>query len=152
MVRLSNNQTIFWDMVFSKIWGHLHCAKRETLKADGFLLVYRDANALLKVLVAQSCLTHGLEPPHQASEFSRPEYWSGLPIPSPGDLPNPGVEPRSPTLQMDSLLSEPPGKPYLYFNMFSHTVSQSSKVAPYFISLRFVSESQDSYLSGGTVP
>ena len=63
MVRLSNNQTIFWDMVFSKIWGHLHCAKRETLKADGFLLVYRDANALLKVLVAQSCLTHGLEPP-----------------------------------------------------------------------------------------
>ena len=44
-------------------------------------------------------------------EFSRPEYWSGLSFPSPGDLPNPGIEPRSPTLQVDSLPSEPPGKP-----------------------------------------
>ena len=38
------------------------------------------------------------------------EYWSGLPFPSPGDLPNPGIEPRSPTLQADTLPSEPPGK------------------------------------------
>ena len=43
-------------------------------------------------------------------EFSRQEYWSGLPFPSPGDLPNPGIEPGSPALQADSLLSEPPGK------------------------------------------
>jgi len=43
--------------------------------------------------------------------FSRQEYWSGLPFPSPGDLPNPGIGPRSPALQADSLLSEPPGKP-----------------------------------------
>ena len=43
--------------------------------------------------------------------FSRQEYWSGLPFPSPGELPNPGIEPRSPALQVDSLLSEPPGKP-----------------------------------------
>ena len=43
--------------------------------------------------------------------FSRQEYWSGLPSPPPGDLPNPGIKPRSPTLQADSLLSEPPGKP-----------------------------------------
>ena len=43
--------------------------------------------------------------------FSRQEYWSGLPFPSPGDLPNPGIEPRSPTLLADSLTSEPPGKP-----------------------------------------
>ena len=42
-------------------------------------------------------------------EFSRQEYWSGLPFPSPGDLPNPGIEPRSPTLQADTLPSEPPG-------------------------------------------
>ena len=42
---------------------------------------------------------------------SRPEYWSGWPFPSPGDLSNPGIEPRSPTLQPDSLPSEPPGKP-----------------------------------------
>ena len=44
-------------------------------------------------------------------EFSRPEYWSGQPFPSPGDLPNPGIEPRYPTLQPDSLPAEPPGKP-----------------------------------------
>ena len=42
--------------------------------------------------------------------FSRQEYWSGLPFPSPGDLPNPGIEPGSPALQTDVLLSEPPGK------------------------------------------
>ena len=44
-------------------------------------------------------------------EFSRQEYWSGLPFPSPGDLPNPGIEPGSPALQADALSSEPPGKP-----------------------------------------
>ena len=51
---------------------------------------------------------------HQASlsmGILRQEYRSGLPCPSPGDLPNPGVEPSSPALQADSLLSEPPGKP-----------------------------------------
>ena len=44
-------------------------------------------------------------------EFSRPEYWSGQPSPFLEDLPNPGIEARSPTLQADSLLSEPPEKP-----------------------------------------
>ena len=45
--------------------------------------------------------------------FSRKEYWSGLPFPSPGDLPHPGVEPGSPALQADSLPTEPPGKPFI---------------------------------------
>ena len=44
-------------------------------------------------------------------EFSRQEYWSGEPFPSPGDLPNPRIEPRSPTLQADPLPYEPPEKP-----------------------------------------
>ena len=43
--------------------------------------------------------------------FSRQEYWSGLPFPSPGDLPDSGTEPGSPTLEADALISEPPGKP-----------------------------------------
>ena len=43
-------------------------------------------------------------------KFSRQEYWSGLSFPSPRDLPNPGIKPRSPALQADSLLSEPSGK------------------------------------------
>ena len=53
---------------------------------------------------------------HQAPPsmgFSRQEYWSGLPFSSPGDLPNPGIEPRSPALQADTFISEPPGK-YVY--------------------------------------
>ena len=42
--------------------------------------------------------------------FSRQDYWSGVPLPSPGDLPDPGIGPRSPALQADALPSEPPGK------------------------------------------
>ena len=45
-------------------------------------------------------------------EFSRPEYWRGKLFPSPGDLPNPGIKPRSPTLQADTLPAEPQGKPH----------------------------------------
>ena len=62
--------------------------------------------------VAQSCSTfvtpwtvaHQAPPP---MGFPRKEYWSGLPFPSPGDLPDSGIEPRSPTLQADALTSEP---------------------------------------------
>ena len=43
--------------------------------------------------------------------FSRQEYWSGLPFPSPGDLPDPRMEPGFPALEADALTSEPPGKP-----------------------------------------
>ena len=50
-------------------------------------------------------------------EISRQEYWSGLPFPSAGDLPNPGIEPRSPALQADTLLSEP-----LTFSLHSYYV------------------------------
>ena len=47
----------------------------------------------------------------QSMEFSRPEYWGGLPFPSPGDFPNPGIEAGSPALQVDSLAAESQGKP-----------------------------------------
>ena len=47
-------------------------------------------------------------------EFFTQEYWSGLPFPTPGDLPSPGIEPGSPALQADALLSEPPGKPKMF--------------------------------------
>ena len=51
---------------------------------------------------------------HQAPpsmEFSRQEYWSGLPFPSPGDLPDPGIKPTSPALTGGFFTTEPPGKP-----------------------------------------
>ena len=68
--------------------------------------------------VAQSCptLCDPWTVAHQAPPsmgFSRQECWSGLPFPSPGDLPNPGIEPRSPALEADALTFEPPGKPFL---------------------------------------
>ena len=74
----------------------------------------------VKVLVVQSCLTFyntmDYRPPHQAPlsmGFSKQEYWSGLSFPSPGDLPDPGIESRSSALQVDSLPSEPRGKTIL---------------------------------------
>ena len=64
-------------------------------------------------VVSNSLRSHGLWPTRLLCPwgFSRKEYWSGLPCPPPGDLPNSGIEPRSPPLWMDSLPSEPPGKP-----------------------------------------
>ena len=78
--------------------------------------------------VAQSCPTlcdpHELQPARLLGlwGFSIQEYWNGLPCLPPGDLPNPGIEPRSPTLKADSLSSEPPGKPMLKPSMqdFKH--------------------------------
>ena len=73
-------------------------------------------SAIVKVKseVAQSCptLCNPMEP-YQAPlsmGFPRQEYWSGLPFPSSGDLPDPRIKPRSPTLQADALASEPPGE------------------------------------------
>ena len=60
--------------------------------------------------VTQSCLTL-CDPVDCNLPGSRQEYWSGLPFPSPGDLPDPRIEPWSPALQADALTSEPPGKP-----------------------------------------
>jgi len=68
----------------------------------------------VSMLVTQSCLTlcNLMVGTHQAPPSmgrSRQEYWSGLPFPSPGDLPNPGIEHGSPSLQADASPSEPPG-------------------------------------------
>ena len=77
---------------------------------------------------------------HQAPPsmgFSRQGYWSGLPFPSPGDLPDPGIEPGSPTLQADALPSEPPGNPISsksllnIYCIFSILVSGYLSVTPF---------------------
>ena len=59
---------------------------------------------------SRSVVSDSLQPQWtiQPTVFSRPEYWSGQPFPSPGDLPDPGIEPRSPSLLADSLPAEPP--------------------------------------------
>ena len=67
-------------------------------------------SVLSSSVVSHSLWPHGPQPTRLLCPqgFSRQEYWSGLPCPPPGDLPYPGIEPRSPALQADSLLSEPP--------------------------------------------
>ena len=74
-----------------------------------------------------SVMSDSLRPmDHQAPPsmgFSRQEYWSGLPFPSPGDLPDPGIKPRSPALQADALTSAPPGKPLLKWYINNRTLN-----------------------------
>ena len=67
----------------------------------------------MKVEVARSCGLFATPWTVQSMEFSRPEYWNTeyWPFPSPGDLLNPGIGPRSPALQADSLPAEPQGSP-----------------------------------------
>ena len=77
--------------------------------------IYKKNSIVSTSEVAQSCLTlcdsiDGSLPGSRSMGFSRQEYCSGLPFPSPGDLPNPVIEPWSPALQTDALPSEPLGK------------------------------------------
>ena len=63
--------------------------------------------------MSDSLQPHGAYQAPPSMGFSRQGYWSGLPFPSPGDLPNPGIELRSPTLEVEALPSKPLGKPYM---------------------------------------
>ena len=68
---------------------------------------------------------------HQAPlsmDFSRQEYWSGLPFPSPGDLPDPGIKSKSPSLLADSLSSDPLGKPH---TMKYQTIKKKKEIMPF---------------------
>ena len=67
-----------------------------------------DSHSVMSSSVTPSTVAHQTP---VSIDFSRWEYWNGLPFPSPGDLPDPGIEPSSPELQADSLSSEPPGRP-----------------------------------------
>ena len=77
----------------------------KNLKKKGYMYMYEKSES--RSVASNSATPWTIE----SGEFSRPEYWSGWPFPSPGDLPNPGIEPRSPALQVNSLPDEPQGKP-----------------------------------------
>jgi len=100
-----------------KINKQIHLQKKpnknkpnQTMKRlkKNYNLKYDERSFFFFLKVAQLCLT--LCDSIRSMEFSRPEYWSGQPFPSPGDLPNSGIEPRSPTLLADSLPAESQGK------------------------------------------
>ena len=85
--------------------------RRNTLRHTIIKLTkIKDRAVLSRSVVSNSLLPHGLQPMRFLCPwgFSRQEYWSGLPCPPPGNLPNPGIKSRSPTLQVDSLLAELP--------------------------------------------
>ena len=82
---------------------HTHTREQVEKKAAIFVIIESQLKCTKLTVARQAPLS---------MEFSRQEYWSELPFPSPGDLPHPGTEHGSPALQADSLLSEPPGKPH----------------------------------------
>ena len=81
-------------------------------EAQAGIKIARKVKMKVAQLYSTLCNPMDCSPPGSSvhGDFSRQEYWSGLPCPPPGDLPNPGTGPRSPALQVDSLLSEAPGK------------------------------------------
>ena len=121
---------VFWPLCFFR-WGlnlTIPCwrtfkeldfaaglGKTCCLKAEYFASVHFHWKVKVKVKLLSCVQLFGtpwlayLAPPSMG--FSRQEYWSGVPFPSPGDLPNPGIEPGSPAFQADALTSEPRGKP-----------------------------------------
>ena len=89
-------------------WGLLHCMQILYQLSYQGVSEWEKSLSHVQLFATPWTVTHQAPP---SMGFSRQEYWSGLPFPSPGDLPNPGIEPRSPALQADTLTSEPPGKP-----------------------------------------
>ena len=95
--------------LFSLSWEHVRWATRNFHhSAYGYMCVY--VQWVSQVRLFATPWTAARQAP-LSMEFSRQEYWSGLPCPSPGDLSNPGIKPGSSALQVDSLLSESLGKP-----------------------------------------
>ena len=133
---MSQAKTPEWDVHlyphvpgFPSHWGHhralrtVPCATQEVLISFYFIrcvcaqmLRHLQLFCDPRTVARQAPLSMG---------FSRQEYWSGLPCPSPGDLPNSGIKPRCPALQADSLLSEPPRKHFIHSSVYMSTpVSQ----------------------------
>ena len=90
----------------------LHCCDSFCCTAKWISYTHTCCALFSHSVVFKALQRHGLKPARLLCPwgFSRQEYWRGLPCPPPGDLPNPGIEPRSPILQADSLPFGPPGK------------------------------------------
>ena len=86
-------------------------------------------NSVMSNFVAPCTVTRQVR---LSMEFSRQEYWSALPCPPPGALPDPGIEPRSPALQTDSFPCEPSGKPHLYICVIGSIFNYISSTLTYF--------------------
>ena len=94
--------------LFTNIWNVDHEVHSTSSKIKYNLKVKVKSLSRVQLFVTPWTVARQVPP---SMGFSRQEYWSELPFPSPGDLPDPGIELRPPTLQADTLTSEPPGKP-----------------------------------------
>ena len=116
-------------LFFSLTADHMFPCVRRKIKHPGKALSLRIDMQFCAVLslsvMSDSLQSHGLQRARLLCQWgsSRQEYWSGLPCPPPGHLPNPEIESRSPTLQVDSLPPEPPGKPLQFCNYPKYAIS-----------------------------
>ena len=99
------------------------------------IFLHNECSVKMKVLVTRLCLTlcdpiYCSLPGSSVHGFLQARYWSELPFPSPGDLPDPGIDPRFPVLQADSLPSEPPGKQLMAYWMLGFSRSDLLKIKP----------------------
>ena len=106
---------VYWK-AFLRLTNLIKCSCKLTIQSTGFVSspFKSSYNGLSEVLSRVQLCVIPWTVAYQALlsiEFSKQEQWSGLPFPHPEDLPDPGIEPRSPALQADALPSEPPGKP-----------------------------------------
>ena len=90
--------------------GGRQADSRKSCKAECWDIIWIYSTSLVVIVLAQLCPTLCDLPGSSVHGVLWQECWSGLPFPSPGDLPDPGIEPGCPTLQADSSPSEPPGK------------------------------------------
>ena len=116
------------------LWQHLICQSiffdhwlftfLPYAKTPSLSLKWSEVKSLSRVRLFATPWTVACQAPLSMG-FSRQEYWSGLPFPSPGDLPDPGIEPGSLALEADALTSEPPGKPFSEVLPNSHLITIS---------------------------
>ena len=125
---LAGNPIYLWDFPGKEYWNSISYSTGPSRprnlsllcllhwQEDSLPLCHLRSPKRVLYLVANSCPTFATpwtvaRQAPLSMRFSRQEYWRGLPCPPPGDLPDPGIKPRSPALHADSLPSEPPGKP-----------------------------------------
>ena len=106
---LATPWTTAYQAPLSMGFGHHNCHRMCWIALVVRHLQFSSVQSLSHVRLFATPWTIAYQAPPSLG-FSKQEYWSGLPFPSPGDLPNSGIEPRSPALQADALLPEPPGE------------------------------------------
>ena len=115
-----------WNEVYSQL-----ISTKSIFQKQRFPEMKVKAKSLSHVWFSATSWTVAYQDP-PSMEFSRQEYWSGLPFPSPGDLPDPGIEPQSPALQADTLSSEPLGKPFPEMEITNISWKLQNLCVPYF--------------------